>query len=116
MFVRPILMLLLAGVPVVAVAADSGPPMFDIARQCDAVHRKNASAMSECVVGESEARAVLLQNWSTYPEATAQKCVAASRKASRLPYAALSKCLSGSTAAAGKTAVTPAKTAGPPAK
>ena len=76
-----------------AFAAEIGPPMLDINRQCDAQSRHNATAMSECVVAESEARAELLQSWSKYSDGDAEKCVKLGRKAKRLPYSAMAKCL-----------------------
>ena len=76
-----------------ALAAEVAPPMLDINRQCDAQNRHNATAMSECVVAESEARAELLQNWSKYPDGDAEKCIKLGRKAKRLPYSAIAKCL-----------------------
>ena len=85
------LLLVLLGQP--ASAAQIGPPMLDITRQCDAVNRHNARAMSECVVAESEARAEMLQNWSKYPDDDAEKCVKLGRKAKRLPYSAMARCL-----------------------
>ena len=75
-------------------AAQVAPPMFDITRQCDAASRHNATAMSECVVAESEARAELLQNWAKYADDGVEKCIRTGRKATRRPYAALAKCLS----------------------
>ena len=58
--------------------------------------------MSECVVAESEARAELLQNWAKYPDDIAEKCIKASRKARRLPYTAMAKCMSVAASADGK--------------
>ena len=60
------------------------------------------TAMSECVVAESEARAELLQNWTKYSDDSAEKCIKASRKARRLPYTAMAKCLSVEATAGGK--------------
>ncbi len=68
--------------------------MLDISRQCEAGAGRNATAMSECVVAESEARAELLQNWTKYSDDSAEKCIKASRKVRRLPYTAMAKCLS----------------------
>ena len=82
-----------------ALAARIGPPMFDITGQCDASHPHNADAMSECVVAESEARTQILQNWSKYSDAGAEKCIAAGRKAKRLPYTAMVRCMSVETSA-----------------
>ncbi len=76
-----------------AFAAEVGPPMLDISRQCDVQSRHNATAMSECIVAESEARAELLQNWSKYSEGDAEKCIKLGRKAKRLPYSAMARCL-----------------------
>ncbi len=83
-----------------ALAAEVGPPMLDIAGQCGAVNRRNATAMSECVVAESEARADMLQNWAKYSNDDAEKCIKFGRKAKRLPYSAMAKCLSAEPTAA----------------
>ena len=85
-------------------AAQVGPPMFDITRQCDAASRHNATAMSECVVAESEARADLLQNWAKYSDNSVEKCLRTSRKATRRPYGAMAKCMAPALAAGGKPA------------
>ena len=77
--------------------------MFDISRQCDAASHRNATAMSECVVAESEARAELLQHWSSYSDNGAERCIKAGRKAQRHPYAVMAKCMSGE-GSAGTTA------------
>ena len=76
--------------------------MLDISRQCEAGARHNATAMSECVVAESEARTELLQNWTKYSDDSAERCIKAGRKARRLPYTAMAKCLSVETAVPGK--------------
>lgn len=73
-------------------AATIAPPMLDVTRQCNANHH-NATAMSECVVAESEARAAILQRWSKFSDAEAEKCVKAGRKAKHNPYSAMAKCL-----------------------
>ena len=49
--------------------------------------------MSECGGAESEARAEMLQNWSKYPDGDAEKCIKLGRKAKRLPYSAMARCL-----------------------
>lgn len=85
-------------------ATELAPPMLDISRQCDASSRHNVRAMSECVVAESEARAELLQNWSKISDGNAQKCIKAGRKAKRLPYSTMAKCLSVDASAPGGTA------------
>ncbi len=77
-----------------AVAATSAPPFLDINAQCEAAHRKNVDAISECVVAESEARSEILQKWDKVPDADAATCLKSSRKSKRLPYVALAKCLS----------------------
>ncbi len=86
-------------------AATIGPPLFDITRQCDAGARHNATAMSECVVAESEARSELLQHWSKYTDDGAETCIKLGRKAKRLPYTAMAKCLSIETRSVGSSAV-----------
>lgn len=68
--------------------------MLDITRQCDTHSRHNVTAMSECVVAESEARADVLQNWARYSDAAADRCIKLSRKSKRYPYGALDRCLS----------------------
>ena len=75
-------------------AATIGPPMLDITRQCGANTHHNVTAMSECVVAESEARSEILQEWNKVSDASAEKCTKASRKAKRFPYMAMAKCLS----------------------
>ena len=82
-----------------ACAADFAPPMLDISAQCGRTFH-SASAMSECVVAESEARAELLSHWAKYTDAGAEKCVKLGRKAKRQPYTATAKCLEPETAAA----------------
>ena len=77
-------------------AAALSPPMLDIARQCGANSGRNTTAMSECVVAESEARSEVLQGWNALDDAAAERCIKASRKAKRLPYSALSKCMQAS--------------------
>ena len=74
-------------------AAKTAPPMLDINAQCEAVHKKNADAMSECVVAESEARADVLQKWDKVPDATAAGCLKLLGKGKRHPYGILAKCL-----------------------
>ena len=74
--------------------------MFDITHQFDAASRHNATAMSECVVAESEARADMLQNWSKYSDDEAERCIRFGRKAKRQPYSAMVKCLSVQSASA----------------
>lgn len=80
-------------------AADFAPPMLDVSAQCGRTFH-SASAMSECVVAESEARAELLSHWTKYSDAGAEKCIKIGRKAKRQPYAAMAKCLQPETAAA----------------
>ncbi len=80
-------------------ATDFAPPMLDISAQCGRNFR-SASAMSECVVAESEARAELLSHWAKYTDAGAQKCIMIGRKAKRQPYTAMAKCLEPETTAA----------------
>lgn len=75
-------------------AATIAPPMLDITRQCDANTRHNVTAMSECVVAESEARAEILQKWDKLSDASAQKCIKIGHKARKLPYTAMAKCFS----------------------
>ena len=76
-----------------AIGATIAPPMLDITRQCDANSRHNVTAMSECVVAESEARSEVLQKWGRLPDASVERCIKLSRKAKRLPYTAIAKCL-----------------------
>ncbi len=76
-----------------AQAAALSPPMLDISRQCGANSGRNTTAMSECVVAESEARSEVLQGWSKLDDAQAERCIKLGRKAKRLPYSALSKCV-----------------------
>ena len=84
-------------------ATDFAPPMLDISAQCGRVFR-SASAMSECVVAESEARAELLSHWGKYTDAGAERCIKLGQKAKRQPYTAMAKCLEPETAAAGAPA------------
>ena len=74
-------------------AATTMPPLVDINALCEAAHKKNVDAISECVVAESEARARILQTWDKVPDAKAASCLKSSRKSARLPYVALAKCL-----------------------
>ena len=74
-------------------AATTMPPLLDINARCEAAHRKNADAMSECVVAESEARATILRGWDKVPDAKAASCLKSSLKNARGPYATLAKCL-----------------------
>ena len=67
--------------------------MLDITRQCDVNSRHNVTAMSECVVAESEARAELLQKWDKLSDASVAKCIKIGRKARRLPYTTMAKCI-----------------------
>ena len=89
----PTCLVLLTGFVPAAHAATTMPPMLDINTQCEAAHRKNADAMSECVVAESEARADILRRWDKVPEATAAGCLKVKSKGKRLSYVALGKCL-----------------------
>ena len=97
-----VLAALLASVSVVH-ASNFAPPMLDISAQCGR-NFHSASAMSECVVAESEARAELLSHWAKYTDAGAQKCIAIGRKAKRQPYTAMAKCLEPETTAAAQPA------------
>jgi len=65
--------------------------MLDITHQCNAMARRNATLMSECVVAESEARADLLSHWSKLPDEAAERCIKLGRKAKRQPYVAMVK-------------------------
>lgn len=80
-------------------AATVAPPMLDITRHCGASHGRSATAMSECVVAESEARSDLLQQWARFSDVSVEKCVKLNVKAKRQPYVALSRCLSNELAA-----------------
>lgn len=106
MFTRsvPAIALLVASTAV-AGATSFNPPMLDISAQCGRAFH-SASAMSECVVAESEARAELLSHWNKYTDAGAQKCITLSRKVKRQPYTAMAKCLEPETAAAGPAQAT----------
>ncbi len=86
--------------------------MLDITRRCDAESHHNVTAMSECVVAESEARAELLQKWGRLPDASVAKCLKLAKTARRLPYSAIVKCLSGAPLETG--AQVPAPTAPAP--
>jgi hypothetical protein len=86
-------LILLSFDPSGVTAATIRPPMYDIIRQCDQVSHRNATAMSECVVAESETRADLLQRWSKLDDASVSKCMKSSRKIRHSTYAALAKCL-----------------------
>ncbi len=90
---------LMLALPAAAHATDVAPPMLDISAQCGRTFH-SASAMSECVVAESEARAELLSHWAKYTDAGADKCMKLGRKAKRQPYTAMAKCLEPETAAA----------------
>ena len=87
--------------PAAAPAATIAPPMLDITHQCNAIARKNATLMSECVVAESEARADLLTHWAKLPDASVERCIKQGRKAKRQPYVAMQRCLSPDIAATG---------------
>ena len=76
-----------------AQAATTMPPLLDINARCEAAHKKNVDAMSECVVAESEARAAILRTWEKVPDAKAAGCLKLSRKSVRSPYVTLAKCL-----------------------
>ena len=80
-------------------ANDFNPPMLDISAQCGR-NFHSASAMSECVVAESEARAELLSHWARYTDAGAERCIKVGLKTKRQPYTAMAKCLAPETAAA----------------
>ena len=86
-------LVLLTGFVPAAHAATTMPPMLDINAQCEIAHRKNADAMSECVVAESEARADILRRWDKLPETTAAGCLKVKNKGKRLSYVTLAKCL-----------------------
>ena len=81
-------------------AATIAPPMLDVARQCNAMARKNTTMMSECIVAESEARADLLQHWDRLPDASVERCIKLGAKAKRQPYVLMEKCLSADLSAA----------------
>ncbi len=83
------------------IAATIAPPMLDITHQCDASTRHNVTAMSECVVAESEARTDLLQHWDKLPDGDVEKCVKLGRKAKRQPYTVMEKCLASDISQAG---------------
>ena len=85
--------ILFAALGTAAQSAALSPPMLDISRQCGVNSGRNTTAMSECVVAESEARSEVLQGWSKIDDAQAERCIKVSRKAKRLPYSALSKCI-----------------------
>ena len=74
-------------------AATTTPPLLDINARCEAAHKKNVEAISECVVAESEARATVLRTWDKVPEAKAASCLKLNRKITRSPYVTLVKCL-----------------------
>ena len=95
-----------------ALAATFGPPLLDITKQCDLLSRHNATAMSECVVAESEARSEILRNWESYSDTAARKCIGLGRKARRSQYGVMAKCLAAETPAA----VKPINADGAPAK
>ena len=77
-----------------ASAASLAPPMFDISRQCEVASGKNVTAMSECIVAESIARADLFQKWDKLADTDVRVCLKANQKAKRRPYSVLAKCLS----------------------
>ncbi len=81
-----------------ACANGFNPPMLDISAQCGRQFH-SASAMSECVVAESEARAELLSHWAKYTDVGAERCIKLGLKAKRQPYTAMAKCLQPETAA-----------------
>ena len=85
--------ILLVALGTAAQAAALSPPMLDISRQCGANSGRNTTAMSECIVAESEARSEVLQGWGRLDNPQAERCIKISRKAKRLPYSALSKCM-----------------------
>ncbi len=85
-----------------ATAATIAPPMLDISHQCDVATRHNVTAMSECIVAESEARADLLQHWDKLPDGDVEKCVKLARKAKRQPYTAMETCLAADISQTGK--------------
>jgi hypothetical protein len=76
-----------------ASATSLAPPMLDINAMCEAGHKRNVDAISECVVAESEARSEILQKWDKVSDADAQRCIKLSRKTKKLPYDALARCL-----------------------
>lgn len=70
--------------------------MHDIAAQCGASTRRNVTAMSECIVAESEARAEVLSRWDKLSDASAEKCLKLGTKAKtnkKYPYSTLAKCV-----------------------
>lgn len=89
-------------------ATDLAPPLLDISASCGRSTR-NSTAMSECVVAESEARAELLTHWAKYTDAGADRCIKLGRKAKRQPYVAMAKCLEAETAVAVPAAAPPPK-------
>ena len=93
-FLGPVAAAALVACPLIGGAATIAPPFLDINAQCEAAHRKNVEAISECVVAESEARSEVLQKWDKVADADAATCLKSSRKSKRLPYVALAKCLS----------------------
>lgn len=104
-FLLAVTIMLAAGA---AQATNFAPPMLDISAQCGRSFH-SASAMSECVVAESEARAELLSHWGKYTDAGAQKCIMLGRKAKRQPYTAMAKCLEPETTAAAQPLATEKK-------
>lgn len=77
-----------------AAAASIAPPMLDITHQCETGGKRSSSAMSECVVAESEARAEILQKWNSVSDASAEKCIKTGRKGKKMPYTSIARCLS----------------------
>lgn len=82
-------------------AATVPPPLLDITRQCDQITHRNATAMSECVVQESEARAEVLQKWERFSNGDAQRCIKLAGKARKYPYTTMAKCLAAPAASPG---------------
>lgn len=76
-----------------ALAATVPPPLLDITRQCETIARRNVTAMSECVVAESEARAEILQKWHKFSDTAADKCIKLGKKSRKFPYSAMAECL-----------------------
>lgn len=97
--------------PVVAPrAATVPPPLLDITRQCDQITHRNATAMSECVVQESEARAEVLQKWERFSNGDAQRCIKLAGKARKYPYTTMAKCLAEPAASPGVAPTAPVAT------
>lgn len=91
-----------------ASAATLAPPLLDITRQCETVARRNVTAMSECVVAESEARAEILQKWHKLTDAAVDRCIKLGKKSRKFPYTTIAKCLTVAPADVRTTSTAPA--------